>query len=109
MGPIILRASNGFAYNVTQQGLITTSQAPTPSGKWQLTGAVELGRGFTSGRGIKAYTLDDILNNRVPWFYKNGKQRCFVQDFDHGAHRVWMSPPLRSVWIRQHGYAQGKV
>ncbi len=108
MGPIILRTNAG-AYNVNERGLITSDNAPTPSGHWRLTGAVELGRGFTGGRVLKAYTFDDILNNRVPWFYKNGKQRCFVQDFDHGAHRVWMSPALRAVWLSGHGYVNGKV
>lgn len=108
MGPIILRTSVE-SFNVDAQGHITYSKAPTPSGQWKLTGAVEVGRGFTGGRIIRVYSLDDIINNRVPWFYKNGKQRCFVQDYDHGTHRMWASPPLRSVWVQGHGYVGGKV
>jgi hypothetical protein len=43
--------------------------------------------------------LEDIFENRVPWFYKNGKQRCYVLDYDHGYNRVWGSPRLLSVSV----------
>jgi hypothetical protein len=79
----------------------------TPSGSWKVVGAVEYGRGFTGGTVIRSYTLEDILANQVPWFYKNAIQRCFVKDYDHGSYRVWMSPALRSVWIAGVGYVKG--
>ncbi len=68
-----------------------------PSGHWVLTGAVEYGRGRCSGGIVRRYSLDDIRAGRVPWFWKNGKQRCYPTDIDHGTSRVWMSPPLVSV------------
>lgn len=68
-----------------------------PSGQWYLTGAVEYGRGYTAGQVVARYTLSDVLAGRVPWFYKNGKQRCYPTDTDHGTSRVWMSPTLTSV------------
>lgn len=73
------------------------SPSHSPSGYWTLTGAVEYGRGYCGGRVVRRYTLDDIKANRVPWFWRNGKQRCFPTDIDHGTHRVWMSPPLVAV------------
>lgn len=77
-------------------GKLTREHAP-PSGSWVMTGAVEYGRGYIGGRVVRHYTLDDIRGGRVPWFWKNGKQRCYPTDIDHGTHRVWMSPPLISV------------
>lgn len=83
---------------VDQLGRITSSKV-VASETWKVTGAVEYGRGFTAGRVVRYYTLHDILAGAVPWFYRNGKQRCFVRDIDHGTHRVQMSPPLLSVTI----------
>ncbi len=59
------------------------------SGNWQLVGAVEY-TNFGSLR--RTYTLKDIKDGCVPWKYKNGNQRCFARDIDHGSLRVWMSP-----------------
>lgn len=87
------------AYDATYllpSGMLTREHAP-PSGDWLLTGAVEYGRGYTGGQVVRRYTLSDVLAGRVPWFYKNGKQRCFPTDLDHGTHRTWASPPLVSV------------
>lgn len=74
-----------------------SNENAAPSGHWVLTGAIEYGRGYLSGRVVRRYSLEDVLEGRVPWFWKNGKQRCFPTDIDHGTHRVWMSPPLVSV------------
>ena len=64
-----------------------------PSNDWLLTGAVE----YKFGRLHKRYSVEDIRAKRVPWFYKNGKQRCFITDRDHGTDRVQMSPRLIRV------------
>lgn len=66
-----------------------------PSGKWTMRGAVEV----RFGRIIRCYTMADVREGRVPWFWKNGKQRCFVADTDHGTSRVQMSPGLRDVRV----------
>jgi len=60
-----------------------------PSGDWKCTGAVGLNN---FGRIVKRYTLKDIQNGRVPWKWKNGKQRCHLTDLDHGTPRMWGSP-----------------
>ena len=36
--------------------------------------------------------LAEIQAGGIPWFWANGKQRVFVQDFDHGTRREWRSP-----------------
>lgn len=33
------------------------------------------------------------------WQYGNGKQRIFIEDFDHGANRLWANPtPYTVLW-----------
>lgn len=60
-----------------------------PSSNWRIIGAVEYRVVF--GREVihKRYSFEDIKNKRVPWRWKNGKQRCFLMDYDHGARRIW--------------------
>lgn len=62
---------------------------------WLLEGAVEM----RFGRISRRYSVEDIREGRVPWFYKNGKQRCFVADRDHGSFRVQMGPSLLDVKV----------
>lgn len=60
-----------------------------PSIDWRVIGAVE----YTNfGKVKKIYTLDDIKNGGISWQYKNGEQRVFVRDFDHGTMREWRHP-----------------
>jgi hypothetical protein len=92
---------------VNVQGQIFTQQAPNPDDSWHLCGAVEYGRGCLRHTVIRQYPIWDIMGNQVPWFYKNGKQRCFVLDRDHGSRRVQMSPPLVAVWLKSFGYVSG--
>lgn len=96
----IIRISSDRTYFVDERGRFSYTHEDgyhcDPSDDWRLTGAIEYGRGCIGI--VKRHTFEDIVNNRVPWFYKNGKQRCFVRDFDHGSRRVWMNPPLTSVW-----------
>jgi hypothetical protein len=61
----------------------------SPSIKWRILGAVE----YTNfGKVKKIYTLDDIKKGGIQWQYKNGHQRVFVRDFDHGTMREWRHP-----------------
>lgn len=66
-----------------------------PSGDWLLLGAAE----YRFGRVVRRYSVDEIRAGRVPWFYKNGAQRCFVRDRDHGTMREWQSPRLLQVTV----------
>jgi hypothetical protein len=61
------------------------------SGSWKITGAVTRNN---FGHVTRHYTLADILANPsgIPWRFKNGKQKTFVTDLDHGAHREWRCP-----------------
>ena len=61
------------------------------SGQWRVIGAVERNN---FGHAVRRYSLADIINSpeSIPWQHKNGKQRTFIQDFDHGTHREWRSP-----------------
>ena len=59
-----------------------------PSEQWKVTGAVEYR--FVFGKQVmKRYSLQDIFDGKVPFQYKNGKQRCFITDYDHGTNRIW--------------------
>ena len=59
-----------------------------PSGKWTLTGAVELNN---FGAVVRTWTLAEVLGDprAIPWLHKNGKQRTHVTDLDHGHGRMW--------------------
>ncbi len=65
------------------------------SDDWKLLGAVE----YRFGRICKRYSVEDIRNKNVPWFYKSGKQRCFPTQYDHGSHSIMMSPKLLDVMV----------
>ena len=95
MSVVVFRTANDVTY-AGPDGYLWNPRCK-PSGHWVLTGAVEYGRGYLSGRVVRRYSLDDIRENRVPWFWRNGKQSCFPTDIDHGTHRTWMSPPLVAV------------
>jgi hypothetical protein len=56
---------------------------------WRVIGAVRLNN---LGSVIERYSLTDILNKRIEWRYKNGKQRVHIIDIDHGTLRMWMNP-----------------
>lgn len=59
------------------------------SGKWLVTGAVRLNN---FGRIVERFTLADILAGGIQWKHKNGQQRVYVMDLDHGTKRLWKSP-----------------
>lgn len=62
-----------------------------PSDSWRLLGAVERNN---FGRVVRRYSMAEVLESAstIPWKFKNGKQRTFVLDFDHGHMREWRSP-----------------
>lgn len=55
---------------------------------WRVLGAVERNN---FGAIVRRYTLAEVLSGGVPWKWKNGKQRTFIRDFDHGSTREWRS------------------
>lgn len=58
------------------------------SGQWKVIGAVT----YNNFRHIiNRYTLQEILDkgSSIPWKHKNGKQKTFIQDIDHGTIRIW--------------------
>lgn len=56
---------------------------------WKCTGAVT----FKFGRIHEVFTLEDLRNGKAGMFkYKNGKQRLFITDLDHGTYRIQMNP-----------------
>jgi hypothetical protein len=67
------------------------------SGQWRITGAVERNN---FGHVTARLTLADIKAacNSLNWQWKNGKQRLFIQDYDHGTRREWRTKhSVRSV------------
>ena len=55
-----------------------------PSGKWLLRGAVERNN---FGNVTRMYSLSDVLAGDISWYHKNGKQKVFLLDLDHGTKR----------------------
>lgn len=68
----------------------------SPSGQWRITGAVARNN---FGHVVQRYTLNQlkVLCNDLHWTFKNGKQRIFLTDFDHGTNREWGS---RQQYVR---------
>ena len=57
---------------------------------WRIVGAVAYNN---FGSVVRRYTLNDILSGvYIEWQFKNGHQRPFVRDFDHGTMREWRHP-----------------
>jgi hypothetical protein len=67
------------------------------SDDWKMAGAHEHRYVYGQWRVVRTYTMAEVRDNKVPWFYKNGRQRCNVVDRDHGTLREWSSPPLRYI------------
>ena len=76
--------------NLHDDGCITTSNWNQPSGQWRVVGAVQFNN---FGNIVRSFNLEDVLKDRIPTYkYKNGKQKVFIKDFDHGMYRIWGSP-----------------
>lgn len=70
-----------------QRGKITVG----PSDSWRVTGAVAYSN---FGHVTRTWTLKEIWDDpeSIPWKYKNGRQRTFIRDLDHGTQREWRCP-----------------
>lgn len=74
---------------VTPAGYVyRPSISHVPSDSWRIIGAETLNN---FGRTIRRYTWDEISADPsvIPWKHRNGKQRTFVIDLDHGTRRMW--------------------
>jgi hypothetical protein len=91
----IIRNSSGQTFQVTAEGHLhyTTFDGykVNPSRAWRVVGAVECKTVFGNYTVTKRYSFEDIVNGKVPWKHKNGRQRCRIMDYDHGSERVWMN------------------
>lgn len=67
-----------------------TASGPT-SGQWRVVGAVTRNN---LGGVTRRWSLADILEHPqdISWRHKNGKQKTFLRDCDHGGNREWRSP-----------------
>lgn len=87
---------NGSFYDIDSDGRISyTTEGGfkvNPSDSWKVLGAVEYKTVFGREVEYRRYSLNDIKENKVPWKFKNGNQRCHLIDYDHGACRVWGTP-----------------
>ncbi len=63
-----------------------------PDNSWRLIGASEYRMVHGRFRPTVSFSVKNIRDGIVPWKWKNGKQRCFIRDNDHGTIRTWMSP-----------------
>jgi len=90
-----IHRDDGAAWTLHDNGNIQRHDVPAPydqpSGQWRITGAVTRDN---FGNALRRYTLAEILAGpaAIPWKFRNGKQRTFLQDYDHGAAREWNSP-----------------
>jgi len=63
----------------------------SPSDRWVVLGAYRYNK---LGYAVEFYSFATILAapDKIPWKWKNGKQRTFIVDWDHGARREWRTP-----------------
>lgn len=84
--------SGSTYYQVNDKGEIS-GEFVRPSGSWLLVGAVTRNN---LGAVTRWWTLEELLHTPpwlvIPWRFKNGKQRTFIRDLDHGSVREWRSP-----------------
>jgi hypothetical protein len=55
-----------------------------PSGQWILRGAVERNN---FGNVVRRYSQAEVLSGNIVWHHRNGKQKVFLLDIDHGTNR----------------------
>lgn len=97
-------------WSVTDDGRIARTdlihEAPAyavPSGQWRILGAVVYhGRGIAMSYNWPALK-QAIQDGGVQWRYKNGKQRLFIRDEDHGTVREWRSPTPYALEVTAEG------
>lgn len=89
----IYTANNDEYLPVYEGGLITRQKGRDvpegycrPSGQWQLMGAIERNN---FGHAVRHYTLAQLMEEPIQWTHKNGAQKVFLLDCDHGTVREW--------------------
>ena len=77
-------------YEITRQGSESFSK------QWELMGAVRFNN---FGYVVETMPVTMLKEHIKDWQYKNGKQKWFIRDYDHGTHRIWMNPtPYYMIW-----------
>ena len=79
---------SGMYYELHDNGFISTPKVK-PSRDWSLSHAVRFNN---FGKVVEIFSLEQVLTSDIKWHYKNGKQRVYIVDCDHGTYRTWMSP-----------------
>ena len=93
MGSILRIFQRGDVYLVNEKDEIHGGpNKVTPDQSWRLVGAAEMRMVHGSWRQVRRFSVADIRAGRVPWRWKNGSQRCFILDYDHGTRRMWGNP-----------------
>lgn len=77
---------NNEYWKLHDNGMIERPNLVAPSKTWVVTGACEYNN---FGHVVRVYSLDEILNTNIQWKHKNGKQKVFIRDNDHGTNREW--------------------
>jgi len=62
------------------------SPGESPSLQWEWIG---LFRFNNFGHIVERIPVHRVLTEKLQWTYKNGKQRLFIVDIDHGTLRHW--------------------
>jgi hypothetical protein len=59
-----------------------------PSDTWYVVSAVERNN---FGNVVRRYSLEEVLTDptSIPWKHRNGAQRVYLRDMDHGTLREW--------------------
>lgn len=82
---------------VSEDGRVKTKEAASKD--WVILGALS----YDNFGHVSGYVpLEDIFRGDIKdWKYKNGKQKWFIQDCDHGSLREWRSPDYR-CWVEEN-------
>lgn len=85
---LILKRDNVY-FNVNENNEISYNDI-NPSLNWIFDGAVRINN---FGHIVKRFSADFIRQNAngLDWLHKNGKQRLFLCDIDHGTYRIWIT------------------
>ena len=88
---------NGLRYaTVKPDGQIVRLDGANGPGSdsWRVAGAVRLNN---FGHVVERFTLAEVMAGGIQWQHKNGAQRVYLLDTDHGAWRMWESPSHRVI------------
>ena len=90
----IYTANNGEYLSVWEGGFISRQEGKVPSGQWRVLGAIERNN---FGNVVRRYSLEELLQGGIQWTPKNGAQKVFLRDNDHGGIREWRGGHFFSV------------